>query len=154
MRHGRQDEALRVLRSIHSGKNKEAGLAEREYTQIKAQSDADDQAIQMHGKYQLLTQATYRKRLIVGFLLVCNVQSVGILVVISMNSLAGLFLPVLTSSDYGVALYTQLGLRTDVSLALIAVWILIQTISVVIGNLYVDRIGRRICLSRRTKKCH
>lgn len=83
MRHDRADEALRVLESLHTKKSAQPGLAQREFLQIKAQSDADDEAIRIHGKWQIITQATYRKRLILAFLIVCNVQSVGILVVIS-----------------------------------------------------------------------
>lgn len=51
------------------------------------------------------------------------------------------------NSDYGVQLYTQLGLNTATSLALIAVWIFVQVVAVTIGNLYVDKIGRRVSLS-------
>lgn len=83
IRHDRAAEALTILKSVHSSKGGDDSIAIREYTQICSQAEADQQAMREHGKWQLITQGTYRKRLIIAFAVILAVQSVGFLVVLS-----------------------------------------------------------------------
>jgi hypothetical protein len=84
MRYGREEEAFVVLASLHKTSNSsDENVAEREFQQIKLQSDADHAAVATHGKWQLFTDSSYRRRLVVGFGLVFFVQSCGFLVIFS-----------------------------------------------------------------------
>ena len=94
---------------------------------IKSQLDADHAAFETGGPWQIFTQKTYRKRLILGTMMAMGSQNVGILVI----------------NNYNTLLYQSLGLTTSQSLILGAgynTWAMIANFA---GAFNSDRIGRR-----------
>jgi len=84
MRHDRQDAALEILRKLHGSSMLDGGhVYEREYEQIRLQSVADVEATKKYGKWQLFTDASYRKRLIVTTGLIFFGNGTGFLVIYS-----------------------------------------------------------------------
>lgn len=84
IRKGRIEEAYRILTDLHKPRTpEEQGIADREFQQVKMQSELDNAEVLKHGQWQLFTDPGYRKRFFIGFGLVAFVQSCGILVIFS-----------------------------------------------------------------------
>lgn len=83
IRQGRADEAYQVLTKLHSTPREDSNIAEIEFEQMRLQTEADNAEVAKHGRWQLFTDANYRKRFFVGFGLVAFCQSCGILVIFS-----------------------------------------------------------------------
>ncbi|KAH7000570.1 general substrate transporter [Ilyonectria destructans] len=128
IRKGRMEEAYRILTDLHKPRTpEEQGIADREFQQVKMQSELDNAEVLKHGQWQLFTDPGYRKRFFIGFGLVAFVQSCGILVIF----------------NYGVLLLTRLGLNGAESLIALAGWITFTAVCILAGNLTVDWTGRR-----------
>jgi hypothetical protein len=106
----------------------------QELNLIKKQIHSDQLSLERDGRWQLFTKATYRKRLIMAFLLILGGQNVGILAI----------------NNYNVILYQTLGLDNKGSLAVTAAWNTVGYISNTIGAAVSDKVGRRTALSLST----
>jgi hypothetical protein len=56
-------------------------MGRREYELMAIQQAVDDEAVRVHGKWQLFTMPTYRKRLAVAFFVIFSAQNTGVLVI-------------------------------------------------------------------------
>ncbi|KAH0841219.1 putative MFS sugar transporter [Fonsecaea pedrosoi] len=132
VRYGKLDEAYIILQNLHrAATSHDETIAAREFEQIKLQSEADAVEVAKHGRWKaLFVQAAYRKRLLIGFGVVCFTQSCGFLVIY----------------NYGVMLYSSLGLSTAEALMSTSGWISWTGVCILIGNVTVDRMGRRLSL--------
>ena len=130
---GRTGEALRVLCKLHHDpKDPQDEFAHRELSLIQKQLEADRIAFERDGRWQLFTVKTYRKRLILAFLLLLGGQNVGIIVI----------------NNYNVLLYRSLGLSASASLAVTASWNTVAMIGNFVGATISDRVGRRRALGK------
>ncbi|KAK4983485.1 hypothetical protein LTR50_007190 [Elasticomyces elasticus] len=128
---GREDEAFQTLRRLHRTKDDPEELhIKREFYQMKAQLEYDKESKQGLGRFPLFSTAHYRKRAALAFLLMFGNEFTGVLVI----------------ANYGVLLYTALGLKTYVPLLLAAVWVTIAIFGNFFAALYLDRVGRRLFL--------
>lgn len=82
IRHGRHEQALKVLQDLHSDA---AGshIAEREFEQIQIQTKADNAEPSRASRLELFRDRSYLKRLGIAIGLVCFAQSNGILLIYS-----------------------------------------------------------------------
>lgn len=71
-------------------------MGRREFELMSIQQIDDDEAIRLHGKWQLFTMATYRKRLAVAFFVIFSAQNTGVLVINSTFPLPSYNLSVVT----------------------------------------------------------
>jgi hypothetical protein len=72
---------LHILCRLHRDKSDpEDHFAHRELGLIKKQLEVDRVALLTDGKWQIFTKKTYRKRLILAFMLLAGGQNVGVLV--------------------------------------------------------------------------
>jgi len=94
------------------------------------QIESDNVAWERDGRWQLFTVPTYRKRIVLAFLLLLGGQNVGILVI----------------NNYNVLLYKSLGLNATASLAVTASWNTTAVICNFIGAVVADWFGRRKAL--------
>ncbi|KPM46386.1 hypothetical protein AK830_g167 [Neonectria ditissima] len=127
IRQGRFDEAYAILNTLHRKPNTDDDTVDREFQQMKLQTESDNAEVRKHGRWQLFTDAPYRKRFAIGFGLVGFVQSCGILVIF----------------NYGTILFTKLGLSATETLIALAGWITFTGVCIWLGNITVDRFGRR-----------
>lgn len=126
---GRHEEALRVLRRLHDNDSEDT-FAHREVTLIQQQQAAELIEYERDGKWQLFTQPTYRKRLILATLLMMGGQNVGTLVI----------------NNFNVLLYQSLGLTNAAALVVSAAWNTTCVIANFAGAYFSDRLGRRTAL--------
>jgi MFS family permease len=89
---------------------------------------------EIDGRWQLVTKPTYRRRLILAFLLLMGGQNVGIIAI----------------NNYNVLLYQSLGLSNAGSLAVSAAWNTVGWIANMIGATVSDKVGRRNALGKGT----
>jgi hypothetical protein len=89
------------------------------------------------GRWQLVTKPTYRRRLILAFLLFLGGQNVGIIAI----------------NNYNVLLYQSLGLSNAGALAVSAAWNTVGWIANMIGATISDKVGRRNALGEGTLCC-
>ncbi|OQV02316.1 hypothetical protein CLAIMM_07534 [Cladophialophora immunda] len=131
LQRGRHDEAYMTLCKLHHDPNNaEDHFARREMALIERQQAADAAALAEDGKWQLFTAKTYRKRLILGFLIMAGGQNNGTLVI----------------NNYTVLLYKSLGLSDEISLMLSALYNTLAAIANFVGAFYSDKMGRRKAL--------
>lgn len=97
---------------------------------IQRQVERDRIIFDKDGRWQLVTKPTYRKRLILAFLLLLGGQNVGIIAI----------------NNYNVLLYQSLGLNNAGSLAVSAAWNTVGLIANIIGAAVSDKLGRRRAL--------
>jgi MFS family permease len=97
---------------------------------IHKQIESDQQAWARDGKWQLFTVPTYRRRIVLGFLLLMGGQNIGILVI----------------NNFNVLLYKSLGLNGTASLAVAASWNTTALVANFLGAIFADRLGRRVDL--------
>ena len=98
--------------------------------QIRDPIEKDRIIFETHGRWQLITKSTDRKRLILAFLLFFGGQNVGIIAI----------------NNYNVLLYQSLGLDNAGSLAVSAAWNTVGWIANILGATVSDKIGRRNAL--------
>jgi hypothetical protein len=85
---GRRDEALEILSRLHRDRNDpENTFARRELALIRRQIEEDEIQRELQGRWQLITEPSYRKRLILGCVVVVATQNTGILVINNFNAL-------------------------------------------------------------------
>jgi len=131
VQHGRSDQALKTLRKLHHDPNDpDDHFARRELALIQRQQSIDAANIERDGKWQLFTVKTYRKRIILGFLILAGGQNVGTLVI----------------NNYTVLLYKSLGLSDEISLMLSALYNTLAMIANFAGAFVSDKLGRRRAL--------
>ncbi|KAI1624494.1 general substrate transporter [Exophiala viscosa] len=127
----RNAEALKILcRLHHDPSDPEDTFAHRELNLIVKQLEQDRGAITGGGRWQLFTEKTYRKRLLLALMIAIGGQNAGILVI----------------NNYNVLLYESLGLTGSMPLLIAAVWNTIGFIANVVRAATSDRTGRRTAL--------
>ncbi|KAK5459528.1 hypothetical protein LTS15_003656 [Exophiala xenobiotica] len=128
---GLDQQALHILCRLHRDKtDPEDHFAHRELGLIKKQLEVDRVALLTDGKWQIFTKKTYRKRLILAFMLLAGGQNVGVLVI----------------NNYNTLLYQSLGLSNSEALVVGAgynTWAMIANFA---GATISDRLGRRKAL--------
>lgn len=88
MSKGQEDKALAILCKLHHDPSDiEDHFAHRELRLIKSQLEVDLTLITEHGQWQLFTIPTYRRRSILGFVLMMGGQNIGVLVINNYNTL-------------------------------------------------------------------
>ncbi|KEF51066.1 uncharacterized protein A1O9_12882 [Exophiala aquamarina CBS 119918] len=124
----RDDEALKILRRLHHDpSDPQDSFARRELRLIHKQIALDNRALQEGGRWQLFTEPTYRRRIILSILVVVGTQNTAILVI----------------TNYNALFYQSLGLSNSEALITSAGF---QTWAVIWGFLGLplsDRVGRR-----------
>lgn len=122
---GRYEEAQDVLRRIHGGLNQDDTFYEREFHQIKAQIQLDQE--ERLGLKDIFIRPSYRKRV----LLVINF--------FAFQQLTG----IIPLQNYQVFIYQLCGFDSVMSLILIGIWGTVICIAVACMSPWFDRIGRR-----------
>lgn len=104
----RHDEAHEVLKRLHRTKgDPHDTLARKEFYQVRKQVDLDRQIKVTTSRFELFKTAPNRRRAIIGFLLMWNNQFTGVLII----------------ANYGVLLYTSLGMTGYWPLLLTSLWV-------------------------------
>lgn len=130
---GHDQKALEILCRLHRDVNDpQDHFAHRELDLIRNQHEFDKAAILADGRWQLFTQKTYRKRMILATMLILGGQNVGILVI----------------NNYSFSLYTSLGLSHANSLLVGAGWNTCAALGNFVGAAFSDRFGRRKILGK------
>lgn len=125
---GKADKALHILCRLHHDANDSEDLfAKRELELIQKQFDIDHKAIEEGGRWQIFTQKTYRRRLVIAVSLLAGGQNIGILVV----------------NSYNTIIYQSLGMTTNQALILGAGYNTWGMICNMMGAPLSDRFGRR-----------
>lgn len=128
MQHDRSEQAYGILCKLHHDpSDPEDHFARRELALIERQQAADATLLAKDGRWQLFTTPTYRKRLILAFLVMAGGQNNGTLVI----------------NNYTVLLYKSLGLSDRNALMLSALYNTLAAIANFVGAYYSDRMGRR-----------
>ncbi|GME37215.1 hypothetical protein GTA08_BOTSDO03736 [Neofusicoccum parvum] len=130
---GRQDEALSVIKRLHRTKGDEhSAIASREFYQMRKQLELDHQirAATDSGPFAILKTKANRRRAYVGFSLLFMNQMTGVLII----------------ANYGVLLYSSLGMKTYMPLLLSALWVTLSFPGNIFTAFFIDRIGRRLFL--------
>ncbi|OAL23855.1 hypothetical protein AYO20_10875 [Fonsecaea nubica] len=128
MMHKRYDEAHEVIKRLHRSKgDPHDSLARKEYYQMKKQVELDHQIKATTSKWEVFKTAPNRRRALVAFLLMWNNQFTGVLII----------------ANYGVILYTQLGMTGYMPLLLSALWVLSTFPGNIFCAFFVERFGRR-----------
>ncbi|KAK5189082.1 hypothetical protein LTR96_011242 [Exophiala xenobiotica] len=128
MMHDRYDEAHEVIKRLHRTKNDpHDSLARKEYYQMKKQVEMDRQIKSTTSRWEVFMTAPNRRRALVGFTLMWNNQFTGVLII----------------ANYGVILYTQLGMTGFWPLLLSALWVLSTFPGNIFCAFFVERFGRR-----------
>lgn len=124
----RYDEAHEVIKRLHRTKNDpHDSLARKEYYQMKKQVELDRQIRTTTSKWEIFKTPPNRRRALVGFVLMWNNQFTGILII----------------ANYGVILYTSLGMTGHWPLLLTSLWVLSTFPGNVFCAFFVERFGRR-----------
>jgi MFS family permease len=122
---GRHEEALAVLKRMHGGITDDDEFYLREFHQIKAQIELDEQ--ERLGFGAILRKKSYRHRLILilTFSLFCQLTGI------------------IPLQNYQVVIYQKLGFSQVFSLVLTGIWGTNGCISALVATGVVDRLGRR-----------
>jgi hypothetical protein len=128
---GQEEKALAILCKLHHDPaDIEDHFAHRELRFIKSQLKVDHQLITEHGRWQLFTIPTYRRRMILKFIPIMGGQNIGVLVI----------------NNYNTLLYESLGLTNTQSLAVSAAYNTWAAFANMGGATVSDRLGRRKAL--------
>ncbi len=139
----RDEEVLKILCRLHHDRNDpQDTFAHQELSLIHQQIVEDKSQQEVHGKWQILTLKTCRKRLELACMIVIGTQNTGILVIASFNAL----------------LYQSLGLNNSQALIFSAAYNTWGMIANFIGAPISDRFGRRKLLRtflfpQNTQRC-
>ncbi|KAL1849896.1 hypothetical protein VTK73DRAFT_9790 [Phialemonium thermophilum] len=121
----RSEEALAVVRKLHHDpQNPDDTFAFREYQQIRQQYEIDRR--NEVSWIQLFAKPSYRKRMIIGFIVLFGAQTTGTTVI----------------ANYGPELYSKLGFGPTKQLLLGAVYATIALCGNFFNAMTVDRVGR------------
>ncbi|KAK5053686.1 hypothetical protein LTR84_001647 [Exophiala bonariae] len=132
----RDGEALEVLRRLHHDpSDPQDTFAHQELLLIRNQISDDNKQRNDGGKWQIIAQKTYRRRLIVALMTTIGSQNTGILVINNFNAL----------------LYASLGLNNWQALLLSAGYNTWAMIANFLGAVISDRFGRRKLLCKPLK---
>lgn len=124
----RFDEAHEVIKRLHRTKgDPRDSLARKEFYQMKKQVELDRQIKTTTSRWEIFRTPANRRRALVGYLLMWNNQFTGILVI----------------ANYGILLYTSLGLTKYWPLLLSSILVTTTFPGNIICSLYVERFGRR-----------
>lgn len=135
---GRTEEALQVLRRLHrDASDAEDKFAHQELDLIQEQISADIAARNSGGRWQIVTEKTYRKRLVLSCMITIGTQNTGVLVINNFNTL----------------LYQSLGLTNSEALIVAAAYNTWAMLANFLGASISDRFGRRK-LIRKLITCH
>jgi sugar porter (SP) family MFS transporter len=127
----RPEEALQVLKRLHTTKQDPQGHeAEREFYQMQKQLELDRRIKATVGNFDIFTSPSNRKRALFAFGMMFGNMFTGILVV----------------TNYGVLLYTSIGLSGFMPLLLSAIFVSITLPCNIWTALFVEKIGRRTLL--------
>jgi MFS family permease len=130
---GQDEKALAILCKLHHDRaDPEDQFAHRELRFIKSQLEIDFQMITELGQWQLFTIPTYRRRSILGFVLMMGGQNIGVLVI----------------NNYNTLLYQSLGLSNMEALAVSAAYNTWAAFANMGGAIVSDRLGRRKALRK------
>lgn len=125
---GRMDEAHDVIRKLHRTKDDAHDTkAAKEFFQMRKQLELDRQINDKVGVFDIFATKPNRRRAYVGFTLMLGNQFTGVLII----------------ANYGVLLYSSLGMETFMPLLLSALWVTLSFPGNVFTALFIDRIGRR-----------
>ncbi|PGH22944.1 hypothetical protein AJ80_02993 [Polytolypa hystricis UAMH7299] len=128
---GREEEARDVIIRLHRTKDDpENIIAEKEFFQMKKQLAMDRGIKQTTSTFEIFKTAPNRRRAFVGFALMFGNQFTGVLVI----------------ANYGVLLYSSLGMQDHMPLLLSALWVTASIPGNVFTAFFVDRLGRRFFL--------
>lgn len=128
MMQNRNEEAHNVLLRLHRIKNDPHDTTARtEFYQMKKQVDYDRQLKATTSRWELFKTAPNRRRALVGFLLMWNNQFTGVLVL----------------ANYGIILYTSLGMSGIFPLLLTSIWVTSSFPGNIFCAFFVERFGRR-----------
>jgi hypothetical protein len=126
---------LEILCKLHHDPaDVEDHFAHRELRLIRSQLEVDLTLITEHGQWQLFTIPTYRRRSILGFLLMMGGQNIGVLVI----------------NNYNTLLYESLGLSNKQALVVGAAYNTWAAFANMGGATVSDRLGRRKALRKST----
>ncbi|RDW59195.1 hypothetical protein BP5796_12119 [Coleophoma crateriformis] len=127
----RPDEAVQVLKRLHTTRKDPRGReAEREFLQMQKQLELDRSIKASMGNFDIFTSPSNRKRALLAFGMMFGNMFTGILVV----------------TNYGIILYTSIGLSGYLPLLLSAIFVSITLPCNIWTALYVEKIGRRTLL--------
>lgn len=130
---GQDEKALEILCKLHHDPaDVEDHFAHRELRYIKSQLEVDINLITEHGQWQLFTMPTYRRRSILGFVLMMGGQNIGVLVI----------------NNYNTLLYESLGLSNMQALVVGAAYNTWAAFANMGGATVSDRLGRRKALCK------
>ena len=133
MSKGQDGKALEILCKLHHDPaDVEDHFAHRELRFIKSQLEVDLTLITEHGHWQLFTLPTYRRRSILGFVLMMGGQNIGVLVI----------------NNYNTLLYESLGLSNMQALVVGAAYNTWAAFANMGGATVSDRLGRRKALRK------
>ncbi|KAF2099240.1 MFS sugar transporter [Rhizodiscina lignyota] len=128
MMQGRHEEAHNVLMRLHRDKNDPHDTtARKEYYQMKKQVEFDRQIKSTTSKFELFKTGPNRRRALVGFVLMWNNQFTGVLII----------------ANYGVILYTSLGMTGFMPLLLSSLWVTSTFPGNIFCAFFVEKFGRR-----------
>ncbi|KUJ12987.1 major facilitator superfamily transporter sugar [Mollisia scopiformis] len=128
---GQDEKALDILCKLHHDPaDPEDHFAHQELRFIKSQLEVDFALITEHGQWQLFTIPTYRRRSILGFVLMMGGQNIGVLVI----------------NNYNTLLYQSLGLSNTQALVVSAAYNTWAAFANMGGATVSDRLGRRKAL--------
>ncbi|KAK2798621.1 hypothetical protein FQN50_008779 [Emmonsiellopsis sp. PD_5] len=128
---GRDEEARDIIIRLHRTKDDpNNSTAEKEFFQMKKQLEMDRQQKAQTGKFEIFSTAPNRRRAFIGFALMFGNMFTGVLII----------------ANYGVLLYSSLGMKTYMPLLLSALWVTASFPGNVFTALFVDRLGRRFFL--------
>lgn len=128
MQQNRNEEAHAVLLKLHRQKNDQHDtVARTEFYQMKKQVELDRQIKATVSRFELFKTPANRRRALVGFLLMWNNQFTGVLIL----------------ANYGILLYTSLGLTSYVPLLLTSIWVTSSFPGNIFCAFFVERFGRR-----------
>ena len=132
---GREREALQILCRLHRDpSDPEDSFAHRELNLIRKQILEDNKALREGGRWQIFTEKTYLRRLILSCMIVIGTQNTGILVI----------------NNYNALLYQSLGLTNSEALIVSAAYNTWGMLGNFHGATMSDRFGRRKLLSEQT----
>lgn len=125
----RSEEAFKILCDLHHDRlNDEQHMtARKELLQITEQCATDKTMDERLGRWALITQPSYRKRLLCGMLTFFLAQSTGVLVI----------------NNYQVLLYNGLGLYDEMPLLLYALYVTVAASMNIVSAFIIDKVGRR-----------
>ena len=128
MMQNRMEEAHDVLIKLHSIKGDEHNsIARKEFYQMKKQVELDRQIKDTTSRFEIFKTAPNRRRALVGFLVMWNNQFTGVLII----------------ANYGIILYTALGMKGFYPLLLTSLWVTSTFPGNIFCAFFVEKFGRR-----------